>query len=139
MENELVIFNKYTIIENCIKRINSVYDGKLETLKDFDKQDIIVLNLQRACQATIDIAMHIISVRNLGAPQSGKGAFIILQENNLIDKETSKKIQGMIGFRNIAVHEYQELDLNILKNILDEHLEDLREFAREILKLNRGE
>ena len=75
MENELVIFNKYTIIENCIKRINSVYDGKLETLKDFNKQDVIVLNLQRACQAVIDIAMHIISVRNLGAPQSGKGAW----------------------------------------------------------------
>lgn len=139
MENELVIFNKYTIIENCIKRINSVYDGKLETLKDFDKQDIIVLNLQRACQAVIDISMHIISVRNLGAPQSGKGAFTILQENNLISQEITKKMQGVIGFRNIAVHEYQEIDLNILKNILDNHLEDLREFAREILKQNKGE
>ena len=139
MENELVVFNKYTIIEICIKRINSVYDGKLETLKDFNKQDIIVLNLQRACQAVIDIAMHIISVRNLGAPQSGKGAFTILQENNIIDEKTAKQMQGMIGFRNIAVHEYQELDLNILKNILDEHLEELREFAREILKQNRGE
>lgn len=139
MENELVVFNKYTIIENCIKRINSVYDGNLETLKDFNKQDIIVLNLQRACQAVIDIAMHIISVRNLGAPQSGKGAFTILQENNIINEKTAKQMQGMIGFRNIAVHEYQELDLNILKNILDEHLEELREFAREILKQNRGE
>ena len=115
MENELVIFNKYTIIENCIKRINSVYDGKLETLKDFNKQDVIVLNLQRACQAVIDIAMHIISVRNLGAPQSGKGAFTILQDNNIIDKKMTKNMQGMIGFRNIAVHEYQELDLEILK------------------------
>lgn len=139
MENELVIFNKYTIIENCIKRINSVYDGNLETLKDFNKQDIIVLNLQRACQAVIDIAMHIISVRNLGAPQSGKGAFTILQENNIINKDMAKTMQGMIGFRNIAVHEYQELDLDILKNILNEHLGELRDFAREVLKLDRGE
>ena len=139
MENELVIFNKYTIIENCIKRINSVYDGKLETLKDFNKQDVIVLNLQRACQAVIDIAMHIISVRNLGAPQSGQGAFTILQDNNIIDKKMTKNMQGMIGFRNIAVHEYQELDLEILKNILDNHLGELREFAREILKKNKGE
>ena len=139
MENELVIFNKYTIIENCIKRINSVYDGKLETLKDFNKQDVIVLNLQRACQEVIDIDMHIISVRNLGAPQSGKGAFTILQDNNIIDKKMTKNMQGMIGFRNIAVHEYQELDLEILKNILDNHLGELREFAREILKKNKGE
>ena len=139
MENELVIFNKYTIIENCIKRINSVYDGKLETLKDFNKQDVIVLNLQRACQAVIDIAMHIISVRNLGAPQSGKGALTNIQEKNIIDKKMTKNMQGMIGFRNIAVHEYQELDLEILKNILDNHLGELREFAREILKKNKGE
>lgn len=137
MENELVIFNKYTIIENCIRRIYSVYDGKIETLKDYNKQDIIVLNLQRACQAVIDIAMHVISVRNIGAPQSGKGAFILLEQNGIIAKETSKKMQGVIGFRNIAVHEYQELDVNILKNILDNELDDLKEFAREILKQNK--
>lgn len=137
MENELVIFNKYAIIENCIKRINSVYDGKIDTLKNYDNQDIIVLNLQRACQATIDIAMHIISVRNLGAPQSGKAAFSILENNNIIDKEISQNMQGMIGFRNIAIHEYQELNLDILKNILDSHLSDLTEFARTILNLDR--
>lgn len=137
MENELVIFNKYAIIENCIKRINSIYDGKIDTLKNYDNQDIIVLNLQRACQATIDIAMHIISVRNLGAPQSGKAAFSILENNNIIDKEISQNMQGMIGFRNIAIHEYQELNLDILKNILDSHLSDLTEFARTILNLDR--
>ena len=57
----------------------------------------------------------------------------------LIDKKMTKNMQGMIGFRNIAVHEYQELDLEILKNILDNHLGELREFAREILKKNKGE
>ena len=139
MENELVIFNKYTIIENCIKRINSVYDGKLESLKDYNIQDIIVLNLQRACQAAIDIAMHVISVRNLGAPQSGKAAFAILENNNIINKEISENMQGMIGFRNIAIHEYQELNIDILKNILDKHLDELIEFARAILNLNRGD
>ena len=55
MENELVIFNKYSIIENCIKRINSVYDGKLETLQDFNKQDIIVLNLQKTLENLLKI------------------------------------------------------------------------------------
>lgn len=96
-----------------------------------------MLNLQRACQATIDIAMHIISVRNLGAPQSGKAAFSILENNNIISKEISQNMQGMIGFRNIAIHEYQELNLDILKNILDSHLSDLTEFARTILNLDR--
>lgn len=139
MENELVVFNKYAIIENCLKRINETYDGKLETLKDFDKQDIIVLNLQRACQAAIDIAMYVISIRNYGTPQSGKGAFVILENKNIISSEISKNMQGMVDFRNIAVYEYQELDIDILKNILDEHLNDLLEFARCILNLDRGE
>ena len=66
MGNELVILNKYSIIERCIKRIREIYENNPENLKDINKQDAIVLNLQRACQATIDIAMYIISVKNFG-------------------------------------------------------------------------
>lgn len=135
----MVIFNKYTIIENCIKRINSVYDGNLETLQNFDKQDIIVLNLQRACQAVIDTAKYIISVRNLDATKQIKEPFIVLKENNIINKETEKIMQYVIAFRNDTIYKCEKIDIKILKNILDEHLEELREFAREILKQNRSE
>jgi len=134
MGNEVVILNKYSIIERCIKRIKEIYENNPENLKDYNKQDAIVLNLQRACQATIDIAMYIISVKNIGIPQSKKGAFTVLEENNIITSEMAKNMRGMLGFRNIAVHEYQELDLDIIKSIIENHLQELLDFAREMLK-----
>lgn len=54
-----VILNKTTTIERCINRIQEVYAGNPENLKDFTKQESIILNIQRACEASIDLAMHI--------------------------------------------------------------------------------
>ncbi len=134
MGNELVILNKYNIIERCIKRIREIYDNNPKNLDNYDKQDAIILNLQRACQATIDIAMYIISTENMGIPQSQKSTFSILEENNIIESQMSKKLKGMIGFRNIAVHEYQELDIDVVRMIIENNLEDMLDFAREMLK-----
>lgn len=137
MENEAVIINKYEIIERCINRINEEYENNPENLEEYRRIDCIVLNLQRACEATIDIAMYIISNRKLGIPQTKKEAFKKLEDNNIISKEMSKNMQNMIGFRNIAVHDYKEIDEEILKEVIENHLEDLIEFARQMLNLER--
>ncbi len=134
MENELVILNKYSIIERCINRINEIYDNDFNNLNDYNKQDAIVLNIQRACQAAIDIGMYIISSRKLGIPQSNKGTFTILEENKIITSEVAKNMRNMLRFRNIAIHEYQELDLNVIKDVIENHLNDLQNFAKEVLK-----
>ena len=138
MENEVVLINKYGIIERCIKRIEEIYDNNPVNLENYDKQDAIILNLQRACQAAIDIAMYIVSVKNLGLPQSKKGAFTILEENKIINSDMAKNMRGMLGFRNIAVHEYQELDIDVIKSIIENHLQDIIEFAREMLNKNEA-
>lgn len=137
MENEAVLINKYEIIERCINRINEEYENNPENLEEYRRMDCIVLNLQRACEATIDIAMYIISNRKLGIPQTKKEAFKKLEDNNIISKEMSKNMQNMIGFRNIAVHDYKEIDEEILKEVIENHLEDLIEFARQMLNLER--
>lgn len=72
MENEAVILNKYEIVERCINRINEEYENNSENLENYRRLDCIVLNLQRACEATIDIAMYIVSTRKLGIPQTKK-------------------------------------------------------------------
>lgn len=136
MENEVVLINKYGIIERCIKRIEEIYENNPANLENYDKQDAIILNLQRACQAAIDIAMYIVSVKNLGLPQSKKGVFTILEENKIIDSNMAKNMRGMLGFRNIAVHEYQELDLDVIKAIIENNLQKIIEFAREMLNKN---
>lgn len=133
MENKAVILNKFETIEKCINRINEEYEGDSSNLKDYRKMDMIVLNLQRACEAVLDLAMYIVSTRKLGLPQNKREAFILLEENNIIDANMSKNMQGMVGFRNIAVHDYKEIDEEILKDVIENHINDLLEFARLLL------
>lgn len=135
MENKAVILNKYESIERCINRINEEYQGDVKNLNNYSKSDAIVLNLQRACELVIDIAMYIISTKKLGIPQTKKEAFEILYKNNYITEETLRKMKGMIGFRNIAVHDYQDIDDEILQDVIENHLNDLLEFARNMLNI----
>nr|WP_255723661.1 DUF86 domain-containing protein [Sporosarcina sp. ACRSL] len=100
-----------------MKRIHEVYEGNPENLRDFTKQDSIVLNIQRACEASIDLAMHVVSERKLGVPKTSREAFKLLHEADLIDQNLSKTLMNTVGFRNIAVHEYQALELDILESI----------------------
>ncbi len=132
-----VVINKAAIIERCIKRVDEEYQGNYDNLKNFTKQDSIILNIQRACEACIDLAMHLVSTRKMGIPQNSRDAFNILFENGIIDKELSIKLAAMVGFRNIAVHNYQEIDINIIKSIIENHLKDLIGFKEIVLKENR--
>lgn len=131
-----VIYNKIQVIERCINRINEVYGDNFESLKDYTKQDSIILNLQRSCEASIDLAMHIVSEKNLGIPQNSRDAFEVLNENKIIDNNLTKKLKAMIGFRNIAVHNYQAVNLEIVKEIIEEHLDDFKEFIYQINGIN---
>ncbi|MBC7960419.1 MAG: DUF86 domain-containing protein [Vallitaleaceae bacterium] len=130
-----IIFNKLNTIERCIVRINEVYEGDERNLEDFTKQDSIILNLQRACEASIDLSMHIIAVKRLGIPQNSRDAFEILHVNAIISSSTMEMLKRMVGFRNIAVYDYQSIQLEILKAIIDKHLGDFKQFSKEISKL----
>jgi Uncharacterized conserved protein len=128
-----VILNKAAIIERCVKRIREVYDHDPANLSDLTKQDSIILNIQRACEASIDIAMHIVSERKLGIPRSSRDAFKMLQEAGILDADLANRLMSMVGFRNIAVHDYQSLNLDILKAILDRHIDDFKRFTQIVL------
>lgn len=128
-----VVLNKIATIERCVKRVNEVYGSNPENLQDFTKQDSIVLNIQRACEASIDLAMHIVSDLKLGLPKTSREAFKLLEENNIIDHELAKTLMNMVGFRNIAVHDYQAIELNILQAIIENYLGDFKAYTAAIL------
>lgn len=130
-----VILSKMTKIEHCMNRIHEVYEGNFDNLEDFTKQDSIILNIQRACEASIDLAMHIVSERKLGVPKASREGFKLLQEAGLIDAALAKTLMNMVGFRNIAVHDYQALELDILEAILDKHIADFKDFTKVVLQL----
>jgi uncharacterized protein YutE (UPF0331/DUF86 family) len=129
-----VLINKAAIIERCLKRIGEEYRGhenELET--NFTRQDAVILNLLRAREASIDAAMHIVRQRRLGLPQESRDAFRLIEEAGLLTKELSSQMQKMVGFRNIAVHDYRKLSLEILRSILDTRLDDFSAFAQTVI------
>ena len=133
MPDKDVVMAKIAIIQRCLKRIKEITHLDPECLDDIDKQDIFVLNLQRAVQAVTDLATHIVASEGLGLPDTIEDNFNLLYEGKIIHRELAKRMEGMVGFRNIAVHNYQSLDEGILKSILGEHLADLEEFYTTVL------
>lgn len=127
-----VLLNKVATIERCLRRVKEEYAGDEMSLQNFTKQDSIVLNLQRAIEATIDMAMHIVAGEKLGLPQNSRDAFQLLYERNVIDEVMLGRLSSMIGFRNIAVHDYQQINLQILQQIVEHHLEDFTDFIQVI-------
>jgi uncharacterized protein YutE (UPF0331/DUF86 family) len=133
MQNDVVL-NKTSIIERCVKRVREEYNNNPDHLKNYTKQDSMILNLQRACEASIDLAMHIVADKKIGLPQSSREAFTLLETANIISSALSVKMKAMVGFRNIAVHDYQEVNLAILQKIIELHLDDFLKYTKVILK-----
>jgi len=126
-----VLLNKCEIVERCLKRIQEDYEGhESELSDDFMRQDAILLNIQRMCEASIDLAMHVVRVRALGLPRESRGAFELLKSAPLMDAELADKMMKMVGFRNLAVHNYQSIDLEIVHAIINQHLNDFRALTR---------
>jgi uncharacterized protein YutE (UPF0331/DUF86 family) len=133
-----VLLNKIAIIENCLKRLREEYKGHEEELEgNFTKQDSIILNLQRACEAAIDLGTRLIRMKKLGLPQASREVFALLESAKILTPEISRSMQAMVGFRNIAIHDYQKINLKIVKSILDTHLIDFQIFIETIIKANR--
>lgn len=129
-----VIINKIEIIKRCVKRIEEEYANTPSNLENYTKQDSIILNLQRMCETTLDLGFHYIKIKKLEIPQTSKQIFEVLEKNGVIDKKTSVNMQGMVGFRNIAVHDYQSLNIEILQKIIEKHLGDSLIIAKKILE-----
>lgn len=132
-----VLLNKANIIERCLQRIEDEYDDDPANLHDnLTRQDSIILNLQRACQAAIDLAMHLVREHGLGVPQKSRDAFALLEEQGALDPDLSGRLQRMVGFRNVAVHDYRELNLDIVQSIVEKRLSDFPQSTERVRTTN---
>jgi uncharacterized protein YutE (UPF0331/DUF86 family) len=136
-----IVLNKKESIERCIKQVRTYYQlpaqGAFE--EDYLRQDAIALNLQRACEQCIDLANHAIRVRKLGLPKESKDSFRLLAANNIIPRDLATHLEGMVGFRNVLVHEYQRMNIQIMIDVIENRLDDMLLFVDRIVDLFRGE
>jgi uncharacterized protein YutE (UPF0331/DUF86 family) len=126
-----ILINKQTTINRCIKRIREDYLDDFR--ENFTRQDSVILNIERACQTAIDMGNRIVKLKQLGLPQSNRDTFIKLEKNGIISPELSSKMQAMAGFRNLAVHDYGSINLDIVVSIVENNLDDLKKFAETVI------
>jgi uncharacterized protein YutE (UPF0331/DUF86 family) len=126
--------NKALSIERCLARVREEFREDRERLEVQTVEDAIVLNLQRACESAIDLAMHVVASERLGVPQESREAFTLLERAGRIDAETANAMRRMVGFRNVAVHEYQAMSRPILISIIENNLGDFSALIKALLR-----
>ena len=131
-----LVLGKVAAIERSVARAREEFAAAgVAFARDFTRQDAAILNILRGCELALDLANILIRERGLGIPQSGRDSFRLLADAHLIEPEHALRLQRMIGFRNIAVHQYQTLDIAIVEAILQRDLDDLLAYAQTIVRL----
>lgn len=128
-----VMERKLESLRRCVARIDAKRPASLAALMaDLDVQDVLVLNLSRAVQLCVDIGAHVLSDSAQPAPISMGDTFARLADASLIDTELAGHLRKAVGFRNIAVHNYDAIDWAIVHALSDSALNDFTAFARQI-------
>ncbi len=128
-----VINQKLESLRKCIARVETKTPSSESILDDdIDLQDIISVNLERAVQQCVDIGTYIISSSEEDVPDTMGGTFDFLSEMEVLTKHTAEVMKKAVGFRNIAVHNYENINWAIVFSICTKQLGDFKKFAREI-------
>ena len=132
-----VINRKLESLRRCIARITSKMPITPEALRsNYDLQDVIALNLERAVQVCVDIAAHVISETEVPPPSTMAESFARLAELQVLPPQLADSLQKAVAFRNILVHNYTDINWDIVADIVTHRLTDFVQFAQAIDRLN---
>ena len=134
-----VLTAKLESLRHCVERVRTRVPASVEELSiSHDAQDIVCLNLERAVQACVDIAAHIVSDSECAVPDTMAGTFDALERQGIVSRELAGRMRRAVGFRNISVHAYQALDWAVVHSIATNRLDDFVEFGRAIEAMLTG-
>jgi uncharacterized protein YutE (UPF0331/DUF86 family) len=130
-----VMINKIQSIHRCIKRAKEEYQLAGDNFShDFSRQDAAILNITRACEQAIDLANVVIKIRKLGIPNESRESFALLAKAALISESLSENLQRMVGFRNIVIHQYQNIEVSVIQTVIESGLDDLLLFTDAVIE-----
>ena len=134
-----VVEQKLESLRRCLLRIETKCPMDAAILvADIDLQDIVSLNLSRAVQISVDIGAHLIAGMEVPPPANMGQIFDLLAQESVLHNKLASSLKKAVGFRNIAVHNYESINWNIVHSIVKYHLADFSEFAKVIaMRLNK--
>jgi uncharacterized protein YutE (UPF0331/DUF86 family) len=131
----LLIGRKLTEIETYLSQIKEFSKIPVPRYrKDWKTQRIVERTLQILIELCIDVANHLISDKGMRLPTSYADAFRVLMENKVISKNLFRTMEKMAKFRNVIVHQYEEIDPAIVVSILHKNLDDFQKYTVAIIK-----
>ena len=137
--DKAVVLRKLSELGTYYGQIKEFADIIIDNYKnDWKTQRIVERTLQIMIETCTDIASHIISDRGMRPPTTYADTFRVLLENNIINSEMFATMEKMAKFRNVVVHQYEEVDAEILIVILKRHLKDFDRFRDVILTYLQG-
>ncbi len=129
-----VLDAKVESIRRCIERIEAKAPGSVRELEnDYDAQDIISVNLQRAVQLCVDLGAYLIAMRGWPAPRTMADTFTVLARMEVLEDDLADRLRRAVAFRNISVHEYESVDWHLVYRLVTERLGDFRSYVARLM------
>ena len=126
-----LVEKKLAFIDTCVRELRQLSQPE-RLAHDIREERFVAYTLQIAIQAALDIASHIVSDGRLGEPQTNRELFDLLQQHHWLSSQLTDIMRQMVGFRNIVVHGYQSVDLQIMRHFVEHRLDDLLAFTAAI-------
>jgi len=131
-----LIEQKLESLRRCLRRVREKCPLDEATLtKDYDAQDILTLNLSRAIQLCVDIGAHLVTQTDQPAPSTMGQTFDVLSDAGIINSELAGRMKKAVGFRNLVIHHYDDINWAIVYTIVQHRLIDFEDFARAVVML----
>jgi uncharacterized protein YutE (UPF0331/DUF86 family) len=131
MTDSELVAKKLAFIETCVRELRTLARPE-RIADDVREQRFVEHTLQLAIQAALDVGSHIVSDERLGEPDTSRDVFRLLERGGFVSSDLGKRLEQMAGFRNVVVHLYQDVDLGIVRDVVENHLDDLLAFAAAI-------
>lgn len=131
MTDPELVEKKLAEIETYLREIRTLADPS-KIRSDVREERFVTKTLQLAIQAALDVASHIVSDERLGEPETNRQLFTLLSRSGWLAADLTERLRDMAGFRNVLVHGYVALDLDIVEEVLTSRLDDLADFVAEI-------
>ena len=126
-----LVSKKLALIETYARELRELANPAA-LASDVRERRFVEHTLQIAIQAMLDVASHIVSDEHLGEPETNSQLFDRLAAAHWVSEDQRRTFVAMAGFRNILVHGYAAVDLAIVRNVVENHLEDLIDFVAAI-------
>lgn len=129
-----VLLERLKLLREYRKELNFLEVDDLESYRnDLRTRRAIERTLQIAIEACLDIGQRLIAEAGFRTPSSNRDVMIVLNEEGVLPKELLPNLLSMVGFRNVIVHNYADVNDEIVFQIKKKRLEDIDSFAKAIL------